>query len=104
MNQTIQLTKTMTTADLISAALKNPATKGITLYWDKQVPGEHGPAYRAYLEAENGDAILNESGPLDLVRWEGDSQGMNVEDFFRGPDGAYLGPDEDGVYPILIAA
>lgn len=84
----------MNTTELITEALKNPATKGITLYWDKQDASNEGPAYRTE----------SESGALELLRWEGDAQGMNVEDYFRGPDGAYLGPDADGVYPVLIAA
>lgn len=84
----------MTTAELIEAALKDSTTSGITLYWDTQDPSNVGPAYRT----------ADESGALELLRWEGDATGMNVEDFFRGPDGAYLGPDQDGVHPVLIEA
>ena len=81
----------MNTNELIAAALKNPATNGITLYWDKN----SGPAYRT--EAD--------SGALELLKWSTEaSEGQNLEDYFRGADGAYLGPDEDGVYPVLIAA
>ena len=89
-----QLTKNMNINELIEAALKNPATKGITLYWDRQDSANEGPAYRT----------SDDSGSLELLRWEGDAAGMHLENFFRGPDGAYLGPDADGVYPVLIPA
>lgn len=80
--------------DLIRAACMSPnaASPEILLYWDVQDPANPGPAYRT----------ATDSGPCELMHWNGSSQGMHLEDFFRGPDGAYLGPDSDGVYPILI--
>ncbi|NBW12075.1 MAG: hypothetical protein EBR82_28995 [Caulobacteraceae bacterium] len=81
-----------TPADLVSKALQDPRYPGITLYWDRQDPSNEGPAYRTD----------HESGPLHFLGWEGDGTGMELAAFFRGPDGIYLGPDDDGTYPVLV--
>lgn len=82
-------------SDLIAAALLDPAAyrNSITIYWDEQDKSNQGPAYRV---------AGGESGALELLMWEGDAKGMHLEDFFRH-NGAYSGPDADGVYPVLIA-
>ena len=54
--------------------------------------------------------IYRDSGPLEFAGWAhisgravDDSEviGYNLSDYFRGSDGAYSGPDQDGIYPIL---
>lgn len=83
----------MNTAELIENALVNPSTTPeILIYWDRQDPDNIGPAYRR--------TDIQESGPLELLKWNGDATGAHLEDFFRFD--TYLGPDGDGVYPVLI--
>lgn len=85
----------------IEAACKGEKSTA-TLYWDSQDPRNVGPAYRC------GD----ESGSLTVEGWQhingnppadDEIQGYNIADYFTGPDGAYRGPDSDGIYPILRA-
>ena len=91
----------MTTNDLIREALKGNKTD-IVIYWDKQVPGEHGPAFRR--------EATQESGTLEFVKWDAEDprnaasdvvERYYLEAYFLVPDGAYLRPDQHGVYPIL---
>lgn len=81
-------------AKLRDSTLDSP----ITIYWDSQNKNNPGPAYR--------DEKTGESGSLEFAGWSdgasGDT-GRHLEDYFRGPDGSYLGPDCDGVFPILRA-
>jgi hypothetical protein len=71
------------------------------IYWDDQDPDDEGggAAYRI------GSGDTTESGPLDFERWSDERGGVGIDGrphysaYFRGPDGAYLGPDCDGVYP-----
>lgn len=93
----------MSTNDLIRAALVNPNHTGITIYWDKQDPDNVGPAWRT----------ADDSGAMEFVRWTAADprnaasdvvEGYSLESYFGGPDGAYLGPDQHGVYPVLIDA
>jgi hypothetical protein len=93
----------MNTNELIAAALKERSAHGITLYWDDQDPNNVGPAYRV----DGG-----ESGALEFVRWNAPDprdcepdvvEGYCLEPYFNGPDRAYLGPDQYGVYPGLVA-
>ena len=85
----------MNTAELIRAACSNPRQHPeVTLYWDRQDTYNPGPAYRT----------ADESGALDCIDWKGEAGGCELEYFFKGPDGAYLGPDENGAYPVLIPA
>lgn len=83
----------MTTADLIAAALKNPNAEDITIFWDRQDANNEGPAWRTETE----------SGALEFRGWSSnDAEGYHLGDYFQG--GRYLGPDQDGIYPILIDA
>jgi cytolysin (calcineurin-like family phosphatase) len=91
----------MTIANLIAAALKDTTTEGITIYWDSQDSENEGPAWRTETE----------SGALEFRGWTAEDkrnatpdvvEGYNVSDYFRS--GRYLGPDQYGVYPILIDA
>jgi len=70
------------------------------IYWDTQDPRNTGAAFRT----------PNDSGPLEFVRWahvsgrtvsSAETEGYHLRDFFRGPDGAYAGPDQDGIFPVL---
>lgn len=51
-----------------------------------------------------------ESGELEFVGWASldgsapDVTGYVLEAFFSGPDGAYVGPDQHGVYPVMVRA
>lgn len=83
----------------ILAALRGQPSPAV-LYWDTQVPGDHAPAYR----------MADESGRLVYAGWDAlngrdirdEVAGYHFADYFRGPDGTYLGPDPDGIYPILV--
>jgi hypothetical protein len=75
--------------------LTTPSTRSsdVCIYWDDADPENTGPAW----VSEDG------SGRLDLVGWSDgsvDGGGRNVAHYFNA-DGLYLGPDCDGVYPIL---
>ena len=74
------------------------ASKGqesdIEIYWDKQDPANAGTAYR-YRDG-------SDSGSLYFVRWSEPEEGYELEHYFDG-DGRYLGPDQHGVYPILVS-
>lgn len=76
----------------IEAAVKGEKSDA-TIYWDRQDTTNVGPAYRCG----------QESGSLTHTGWSGDAAGYNIADYFCGPDGAYRGPDKDGIYPILEA-
>ena len=79
----------MKTADLIEKALVSPSTTPeIIIYWDRQDPDNTGPAYRR--------TDVQESGPLELLRWHGDAIGAHLEDFFRSD--SYLGHGQAGTY------
>ena len=60
----------------------------VKIWWDVD-----GPAWRSFAD----------SGPLEFDEWSDgdDHDGCNVGDFFGGQDGEYLGPDADGIYPVL---
>ena len=71
------------------------------IFWDKSDPNNIGPAYRLY-----DDGVEVDSGPLEFVGWWKDFkrievEGYNLHDYFD-EDGKFLGPDEDGVCPVLI--
>lgn len=78
---------------------------GIVIYWDAQDSANAGPAYRDESDLSNG------SGALDFGGWgrvgggigDHDCQGYSVSDYF-GDNGQYRGPDEFGVYPVLMAS
>ena len=87
-------------ADQLDAAIKS-ALRGepssVVIYWDESDPKNPGPAYKA----KRGDD--GNSGSLDFDGWvNGDGEGANISHFF-GPDGLYLGPDQDGMYPDLVS-
>lgn len=76
--------------------------KLLTIWWDTQDPNNEGPAYM--------DGPGGESGPLHHIAWaradgrplaERDVDGYLLEAYFSGPDREYIGPDQDGVYPVL---
>jgi len=70
------------------------------IYWDKSDPQNIGPAYRDC--DESGREI--ESGALEFIGWSNGAEyldGYNLGDYFDG-DGAYLGPDSDGIEPVLV--
>lgn len=94
----------MKSSEIIASALKTTYSPNVVLYWDKQDPQNPGPAYR--LSRDNG----GESGSLDVTGWahvsgrkveESEVAGYNIADYFTGADGAYAGPDQDGIYPVL---
>lgn len=82
----------------VEAALWGDESPAV-LYWDTQVPGDPAPAYR----------VGDESGRLYFDGWaatdgrdvRGEVDGYNLGDYFDGPNGAYRGPDRDGIYPLL---
>lgn len=94
----------MKAQELIESALLSASTDSVTLYWDYSAGEDEGPAFRFSDEDKT-------SGPLDFQGWLRDGKkvegeeaaGYTVGAFFRGHDGAYLGPDEDGIYPALVA-
>lgn len=114
---------TTTIQDLIddaSAGCETPVR--VEIYWDTQDPDNEGPAYRIGDPGEGGQ----ESGTLEFSGWSAGGsatradaierqetepqateldnlEGYNVSDYFGG-DGAYLGPDQHGVYPCLEIA
>lgn len=90
-----------TTQDLIDRALRGEETDPqVVIYWDDQDPQNPGPAYRI------GDPASGqqESGALDCVGFsEPSADGIVPLDGYFGRDGRYLGPDQDGLYPLLLA-
>lgn len=85
----------MTLEQLVFLASVDPAfarTQGLEIYWDTQDPDNEGAAWRTQ----------SVSGSIDHVGWSGDCEiGMNLLDYF-GPDGRYIGPDCQGVYPLFL--
>jgi hypothetical protein len=80
---------------LIDRAAAGEAVPCLTLYYDTQDPADPGPAYRT---AEEG-------GALELCGWGGPADGTEDSSYrigeFFGDDGAYRGPDNEGVYPLF---
>lgn len=71
-----------------------------SIFWEKQNPNKEGPVYH----------IGKETGLLEFVRWthvsgrsvsESEVFGRKARDYFTGPGGSYLGPDSNGIYPLL---
>jgi len=96
----------MSLKNTIAAALKTATSSEVEIYWDSQDRSNPGPAYRE----TTGEKDQRESGPLELRGWahvsgrkveEAEVLGYNLSDYFTGADGAYAGPDQDGIYPIL---
>ena len=90
----------ISTSDAISAALRGEDSPAV-IYWDTQDPANPGPAYRR--------TDCEESGALDFVKWGANepanctpdvTDGYQLEYYF-GTDGAYKGPDDFGVFPVL---
>ena len=93
--------KTNVTTEEIKNNLVNAlrgAQSDMVIYWDTQDAANIGPAFR----------FAGESGPLEFVTWAStggritadDVAGYNIADYF-GVDGAYKGPDQDGIFPVL---
>lgn len=89
----------------IATALKSAKSPEVLIYWDRQESGNEGPAFRE----TSGAMDQRESGSLEFRGWahvsgrkieESEVAGYNVADYF-GRDGAYAGPDKDGIYPSL---
>lgn len=75
--------------------LTQPTTEDspVRVYWDEQDPADCGPAWKSDTDSDR----------LDHWGWAGcddDGEGRHISDYF-GADGYYLGPDADGVYPVL---
>ncbi len=82
----------------VEAALRGDESPA-TIYWDCQVPGDHAPAYRV---GDESGRLIHDGWTAthgNSVRLEAD--GYDLESYFRGPNGAYSGPDRDGIYPNL---
>ena len=87
----------MNDQDMIDAVLAGERIDGVTIYWDSSDPQNVGPAYR--IERADGRSA---SGSLNFGCWSADGcDGYQLEDYFDG-NGAYRGPDADGVYPEMI--
>lgn len=71
--------------------------KSVELFWNY---GEEGPTCREYYSDGH-----EESYGVEFAGWQGgDGLGANVRDYFAGPDGTYIGPDQDGLYPAFDSA
>lgn len=90
----------MKNSEIIAAALKSKTAADVVLYWDTQDSANVGPAYQT----------KDDSGALELTSWahvsgrnieEAEVLGYNIADYFTGADGAYAGPDQNGIYPVL---
>ena len=99
-------TKNMSLKNKIASALKSAKSDEVLIYWDSQDSNNPGAAYRT----TTGEQDRRESGPLWLNDWahvsgrevdESEVVGYNAGDYFGGNDGAYSGPDKDGIYPIF---
>ena len=69
---------------------------GVRLLWCDQDPNNPG----AYLRFADGTA----DEPLEFAQWsDGDAtKNIHYGNWFRpGADPCYLGPDEDGLYPMF---
>ena len=73
----------------------------IEFYWDTQDPQNVGPAYRDHESGESGEAEFvgwyRDGAPVS----DAETVGYEVQHYFTGPDGAYTGPDCDGIYPAF---
>lgn len=109
--------------DLIDRAAAGEAIPGLTLWM--QETGEESdreptelPLHWRYRHPDIGpeqpgavwpaDLSPEESGALYVRGWSGPTDGAeddtySVATYFTGPDGLYVGPDQHGVYPCLIA-
>jgi hypothetical protein len=104
----------MNTTEAIEAALKGETSDAV-IYWDKQDASNEGPAFRR--------ESTQESGALEFLGWAATDgrkydviydglgsqrvklgEGYFLGEYFKGRDAAYIGPDSDGVYPILTEA
>lgn len=85
----------MTTIDRVNRVASGEVVSGVVIYWDEQVPGNHGPAYR-----DGADY-----GSLSFAGWAGgeaaEYEGLEVGHYFSA-HGEYFGPDRDGVYPTFL--
>jgi len=105
-NKQLEETK-MKTYDIqgekVAALYNGPSERilGGEIYWDRQDPRDEGPAFRR----------KDDSGALELSGWahvsgrnveDAEVAGYNLRDYFRA-NGAYQGPDQDGIYPVLAA-
>lgn len=96
----------MSLKNTIAEALKSAKSTEVEIYMDHQDRSNEGPAFREL----TGEKDQRTSGPLEFRGWahvsgrkveDSEVIGYNVGDYFCGNDGAYSGPDRDGIYPVL---